>query len=364
MPDFINDNPIISSLVLLFTFNAIGKKISGKRNGPVTYILALIFSAIGTSCNILGEPIDTENQSPNFYRSVDGTKIIYSPMGNWFELGKTEMIADPESFVSLGVSDWAKDKDHIFFKSYPLDYLSIDTTSFKIKDYYFATDKDNVYKVADRYDKEGIIVVEGADPSSYEEINHSWAKDKDNLFFDNHLVDADMESFELLTDAFARDKNHLYAFCSPFLSLQERIFLPVSDEPDKIQVINERYLRDDKQLYYFSYTHNDEPDYQPRKIAFSDFDSVEFLGNHDFVRVNNTVYFNAYPLSGIDAKTFHKDKNGYWRDKDHLCNVKGVPFKDVDYKTLEFVKDRGGYYRDARYDYLAFEKRLREDVKK
>ena len=83
------------------------------------------------SCSPLGSHVDKE-LSDNHYYNNSKTKIIYSSMGNWFELGKTEMEADVKSFEVFN-RFLSKDKDRIYFKEYPAGDGETDLSSFYVK---------------------------------------------------------------------------------------------------------------------------------------------------------------------------------------------------------------------------------------
>ena len=72
--------------------------------GIVVYIVYSLF-------NQLGDPVDKEI-SDSYYYSTDGKSMVYSPMGNWFELGKTSFDGDVATFSVLA-RDYGKDKDYV-----------------------------------------------------------------------------------------------------------------------------------------------------------------------------------------------------------------------------------------------------------
>ena len=56
---------------------------------------------LAQACSPLGNHVE-KDVSDSFYYNKSKTDVIYSPMGNWFELESTKIGADVESFKVLG----------------------------------------------------------------------------------------------------------------------------------------------------------------------------------------------------------------------------------------------------------------------
>lgn len=78
-------------------------------------------------------------------------------MGNWFELGYTELEADPETFTVLS-REFAKDKQQVYWKDH---VQNVDHTSFTIDEQGTPRDAQHVYYHYDYGDS--LYVIKNAD---------------------------------------------------------------------------------------------------------------------------------------------------------------------------------------------------------
>ncbi len=86
--------------------------------------------------------------------------------------------------------------------------MDVDEGTFRVlKPGDYAVDKDHVYK--------GIMVLDGVDPSSYEQFDGTeYAKDKNNAYFDDAIiVGADPATFKVIDYPYARDAIAIYIGC-------------------------------------------------------------------------------------------------------------------------------------------------------
>ena len=104
----------------------------------------------------------------------------------------------------------------------PEELNQIDAKTFKVLDYRFIKDKNNVYFYKSEYEK--FVKFKEADTKTFEIIGEGYAKDKDNVYFLNpyseHIepikMDADKNTFELIKfegdyfEYYAKDKNNVY----------------------------------------------------------------------------------------------------------------------------------------------------------
>ena len=68
-------------------------------------------------------------------------------------------------------------------------------------------DKNGIYYVLNDAQK-----IKGADFKTFEELGYSYAKDKNNIYFENRKIKgADISSFEVLETGYAKDKNSFYS---------------------------------------------------------------------------------------------------------------------------------------------------------
>ena len=147
---------------------------------------------------------------PGWTHSVkDGQFIVFS-------YGDHLPIVDKESFTPLN-EFYAKDKNQVFEKSRPI-LTEADAESFEFVDHSeFARDKDHVYYLS----TEQPFAIAEADPESFEILDRGYAKDKNHVY---HVIQyqsveilrqADVSSFEVTkydekTKAEARDNRYLY----------------------------------------------------------------------------------------------------------------------------------------------------------
>ncbi|MBY0435214.1 MAG: DKNYY domain-containing protein, partial [Cyclobacteriaceae bacterium] len=160
----------------------------------------------------IGKPVN-ETLSKSYYHHYWKDKIIYSPLGNWFELGYTELDTDPTKFVVIA-EHFAKDDSTVFWDNKKVPHVDLAT---------FWVDKGGIPKDASHvyYNKQyepKLVVVEGADPKSYHRMNRlddqyldlDWAKDDFNYFFKGVKVDVDYKTFKRLNETLAIDSNFIY----------------------------------------------------------------------------------------------------------------------------------------------------------
>ena len=268
---------------------------------------------------------------------------------------------DMASFAILGVSEFAKDKNGIYYQG---DFIKIDTTGFRVvgfishydkqSDYYWEEPIWRTYKQAFRGKKQINI----SDPATFESVTTCYFKDKNYLYYyDRKVEGADVATLqkELADEEFVSDKNNTYYRGKPFIYKGERVqqvsnniykttthVLRYNAEYDKeraedyfielpdyfdiptLRRLNDRYLIDKNHLYYdeSGYPLEDKDLRVPiPKENLSKIKLFEVL-----VTDGNKVYRGKKPLSGYDAVTFgivpgyyyyQYDKNGIynWRKK-------------------------------------------------
>ena len=268
---------------------------------------------------------------------------------------------DMASFAILGVSEFAKDKNGIYYQG---DFIKIDTTGFRVvgfishydkqSDYYWEEPIWRTYKQAFRGKKQINI----SDPATFESVTTCYFKDKNYLYYyDRKVEGADVATLqkELADEEFVSDKNNTYYRGKPFIYKGERVqqvsnnicktathvlrynleydkerakyyFIELPDYFDipTLRRLNDFYLIDKNHLYYdeSGYPLEDKDLRVPiPKENLSKIKLFEVL-----VTDGNKVYRGKKPLSGYDAVTFgivpghyyyQYDKNGIynWRKK-------------------------------------------------
>jgi DKNYY family len=159
----------------------------------------------------LGQPVNAE-KSDNYYHHRWEKKIIYSPMGNWFELGYSEMDADPVTFVVLD-REFAKDKNAIYWKG---KRQHADVATFYVDEKWIPKDHHHAYYLSTGW-PDTMTVVQGANPTTYEpyllkdeDYNPGWFRDDHAFYLEGHPVEVDFKTFQRLNRALSIDTNFIY----------------------------------------------------------------------------------------------------------------------------------------------------------
>lgn len=310
--------------------------------GIVVYIVYSLF-------NQLGDPVDKEI-SDSYYYSTDGKSMVYSPMGNWFELGKTSFDGDVATFSVLA-RDYGKDKDHVYYKSKPISN-EVDIKSFVVKDDYIPMDKNHVYVVTDNSScmdktKACLKIIEGADPATYKRLNFTFTKDKAHVFCNDTIVSSlDTDSFEVVSDYFSKDKGgvYLHQFDAPLKKL------PI--DPDDLMAIAPDIIRDSSQVYIFVGGKTGLIN-----IPFRDSSKIQSFAQRDLLRIDDVIYYQGVPMEGADAETFEIIDGGHFKDKNKVF-FWGELIEEADVNTFEIVKYQ--YAKDK--DHVFFESELIENA--
>ena len=305
-------------------------------------VIGLIGYVVYSLFNQLGDPVDKEI-SDSYYYSTDGKSMVYSPMGNWFELGKTNFEADVSSFSVLA-RDYGKDKDHVYYKSKAISD-EVDTHSFFVQDDYIPMDKNHVYMVADDLcymdtSRTCLRVIDGADPNSYKRLNFLFAKDKAHVFYNDTIVsNLEADSFEVVSDNFYKDKGgvYLHQYDAPLKKL------PI--HPDDLIAIAADVIRDSSQVYVFV-----GGKAGLINIPFRDSSKIQSFAQRDLLRIDDVIYYQGMPIEGADAETFEIIDGGHFKDKSNVF-FWGELIAEADVNTFEIVKYQ--YAKDE--DHVFFE---------
>ncbi|WP_103070299.1 DKNYY domain-containing protein [Aquimarina sediminis] len=298
--------------------------------------------------NPFGELVSKEKSDSYFY-SRDGEGIIFSPMGNWFSLGKHEMNVDLETFQVLG-RDYAKDQEHAYFKSKIIDF-GVDVPSFNVKAGYVPMDKNHVYILIDNYyyisdSGKGFEILEDADPNTYEQLNYDFAKDKKFIFRNNKKFnEVDHESFEIVNNQFCKDKNGVYYY--EYQQPLHKIEAKVSHVVD----LTSYCVRDDE----FVYIHVNKIDLDIKdaivRIPFQDADQIYFYNDNSIVRIDDKIYFKGEILEEANVSTFEEIGYGYVKD-DNFVFFQGQIVEGADPHTFKY-NDKNYTFTDKNHTYEA-----------
>ena len=319
----------------------------------VLMILAAIFLLLTTLgiygvyrfFNPFGKLVNEEKSDSYFY-TRGGDEIIYSPMGNWFSLGKNVMDVDFTTFQVLGRA-YAKDQNHVYYGAKVLDF-DFDIPSFTVKfDYNIPMDKNHVYIMHDRYDLEdgeGFKIFEDADPATYVQLNFNFAKDKNHIFRDNEkLTEVDYTSFEILNEEFCKDNKSVYYY------LYNEPLRRIETNLSEVTVLNQYCIRDDKYVYLHTSRRNGESVDEVVSIPFKNAERITFFENNKIIKIDDTIYYETTPLKEADADTFEEIEYGYAKDINHVFFL-GEIIKGADPKTFKY-NSRNYTFSDKNHTY-------------
>jgi hypothetical protein len=285
-------------------------------------IILFIARAIGYF-NRLGAPVNKKLSDSYYYHSWK-KKIIYSPMGNWFELGYLEMQADRASFVVVS-RHAGKDSETVYWKGRK---TQADAVSFMVDSNRIVKDKSHVYFPIEYPDS--LFVIERADPKTYQALPvHNnlyyqyWATDASSIFLDGKKMEADRATFVRLNNTLAKDKDYVYSI-EPSATIAignpgATILVRRENNPGgEATAINENYARIGNLIVLSNWKNNFV------SLPFNAIHSVRVIDERNIV-VNNTLLCDGKILAEIDVpsfeainKDFFKDKNSVYYDSEKI----------------------------------------------
>jgi hypothetical protein len=276
-------------------------------------VLAVIFFLAFIFKNRLGKPVN-EALSDSYYYDPKGNKIIYSPMGNTFELGYSETKADAASFVVLSryagkdnkTVYWAGKKTQASPASFVIDSNSIPKDDLHV--YFPGNSPDSLY------------VIEGADPKTYEPLpilnnvyHHYWAQDTSSIFLDGKKVDVDRATFVRLSTFIATDIASIYSI-EPSGTIQvgnpsATILVHRGKKPEgEATAINESYVCIGQSIAFSGWKNNFA------LLAFDKINSIRAIDERN-IFADNVLVSDGKKIEGIDNASFEIIQRDYFKDK-------------------------------------------------
>jgi hypothetical protein len=264
----------------------------------------------------LGKPIDAEF-SDSYYFHRWKNKIIYSPMGNWFELGYLESTADPKTFKVIS-TEYGKDEDSVFWKG---KAQVADVKSFTIDQYHIPKDKNHVY-----YDvlfTESLVVIEGADPATYQPLPvdeqayyEQWGIDDYSVFVDGKKIDVDRKSFERLNRTLAVDSNYVYAIVNKIVASEPRpgamhVQTKTKRPEGTATTINENYARLGNSILLSNWKN------EFAQLTYPTIDSVRVIDERNII-VNGSLISDGNQMPEVDMLSFEVLDRDYFKDKNSV----------------------------------------------
>ncbi|MEO1052544.1 MAG: DKNYY domain-containing protein [Bacteroidota bacterium] len=299
------------------------------------------------ACSPLGKPVDA-NISDSYFYNPSRTDVIYSSMGNWFELGKSPLNADAETFKVFN-RHIGKDKDKAYYQWLAVDYADLDLESFHAKKedwmWHIGLDKHRVYVFnRDVIDGEWQLitkVIEEADPQTFIQIDLHWAEDGQRRFYRDKVIDVDYSSFEVINNFFTKDSSQVYLY------YQDR-FAPIAAEAKSTEKIDDLHIRDASHVYVFLDYLRREEIAKLKTIPYTDFNRVKISEKYHLV-VEDRVYYHGVLVEGANAEALKVISEQYAKDDQHVY-YEGLLVEGADAETFHF--DEGQFiYRDKNQKY-------------
>jgi hypothetical protein len=330
-----------------------------------------LITTILKACSPLGEPVQKEI-SDSYYYTKKGDGIMYSQMGNWFELGKKRIEeADVSTFEVLSIYV-AKDAHNAYYRGKRLEQ-KIDIPTFRVKQdnlimNHYPVDKNNVYHFP--INDEAKILPQ-ADPETFVQTELAWGMDKERVYYNDKVTPLNRNSFELLNEQFCKDDSNLYAYS--YLFGLTRVQADIA----KLQKVDKKLVRDQTHVYaqYPPYMSKNNGN-SIHTIPYDNISSLRWL-NHDFFELDDQVYFHGFLLEGIkspnyeiidyvyilsDSLVYFKDQRikeadaasfihvgrDYSKDKNHVYYMHEIQ-QEADANSFRAVEKRPYFRDDSRY---------------
>lgn len=295
----------------------------------------------------IGKPVNLK-VSNSYFHHYRKKLIVYSPMGNWFELGYFESVADVATFQPLN-QDFGKDKNSVFWKGRKqlVDYDTFEIDDFIIKD------KNQVYNVnGQKFDE--LEIIDNADPKTYQLLDSSienyqrknWFKDANAVYYKNKKIEGDPETFKPLNDAIAVDANFIYAIITyrgeGIEMLEVNQVIQKHKRIDgEIKPINETYVQIGNSIVSA---------FTKSEFELHTFDSIVTVKSIDYwkIIVNNILINKGIQRPEIDVESFEdldhnfsKDKDSIYFDCEKIAQADNSSFKII---SNEYSKDAKHVY--------------------
>lgn len=328
-----------------------------KRGTALTYFLLyamkLLFRIIFVlfiwfiqACSPLGNPVDKE-VSDSFYFDKSEIDVIYSPMGNWFELEASKIGADVESFVVLN-KQIAKDKNRVYYQSTYVNLPELDVSEFRAEQAYamlnIGFDQKNVYLFTRDYTAKetAVKIIPGADSHTFKASDFEWAKDKNHYYYRFSPVDVDYESFTRVNERFHLDKEQAYYHTyDTFSAFQVDVAT--------FKKLDEAYAYDQNSVYYFVEFIQDKAQNLLLRIPNPDSRTIKVIDKYH-LRAGGKIYHRGFEITDADIGSFETISENYSKDRQHVY-YNGVRLTDADPESFQY-DDKTFYFKDKNRSYF------------
>lgn len=287
----------------------------------------------------LGKEVD-KTVSKSYYFHAIKKKIVYAPMGNWFELGYTELEADPTSFKTLA-EEFGKDDHSIFWKGVK---QPVDFASFYIDD---NIPKDNQHVYARNSTNDLLTIITIADPRTYKRFDTGvdnwdryWFRDYQHYFYEGTKLEVDYQSFKRINNTLAVDTNFVYAIIHSHTEsgiTNRGVVKKVARVTGVIKAINSSYALIGNTLILSNWKN------EFNSIAFDKIESLAVLDERNIL-INKILIHDGKIFPDVDVESlvildrdYFKDKTSVYYDDQLIPNAQASSF--------EFLSD--DYSRDS-----------------
>ncbi|MEM6724619.1 MAG: DKNYY domain-containing protein [Bacteroidota bacterium] len=226
------------------------------------------------------------------------------------------------------------------------DYTLIrkaDIASFEILSKYYAKDQQNIY-----FENR---VVHAVDRESFQVINHKLGRDSNALIFNGYRTEVDPSSIEILSaregahqlELIAKDKDHVYADqwtkfgktgmrtgYDKTLALMKKIADPASFE-----LLSDLWAKDQSHIYY-----------RFKPMEQIDYDSFQFLMIHNYshwAKDQYHLYQNDKLIKDIHGASFQVLNRFWGKDQKHVFSFDTSRIRSkIDASSFQITDDQGG----------------------
>lgn len=322
-------------------------------------ILVVLIAGIGIGIAVLvkyyifrlGKAVNKEISNSYYYHSKKDI-VVYSPDGNWFELGYVEMKADKNSFMPIA-DEFGKDKSAVFWRGIIQD---VDYTTFSVDEDFIARDSMRVYSSIGY--GEQLMVIEGANPKTYhlfdtgvDSWNRYWNRDDGHYFYIDRMIDADYNTFKRINNTLAIDTNSIYVITSenPSDGLQSKNIQAAAKKhinpQGEVKVLNGDYAL----IGHSVVLSNWKTEFAI--IPFHSIDTMRVIDERNII-VNNQLISDGKVYDKIDVATFKAFHRDYFNDKNNVY-YDGQQIEGANVETFEVVFEE--YSKDGQHVYYKTE---------
>jgi hypothetical protein len=291
----------------------------------------------------VGKPVN-EALSDSYYHHAWKNKIIFSPMGNWFELGYEETKADPQTFIVLS-RDYGKDNKSVFWRGHQ---QVVDYASFYVDEH--GTPKDNFSVYYDNHYSDSLLVVEGADPKTYrpytlstDQYGQAWYRDDHSFFVEGEKVDVDARTFQRINNSLGIDSQSVYSIVKNELMSSGPGAVMVTKRTANpggiIQTLSANYGRVGNSIILSNWK-NDFA-----LLTFTTIDSVVVINERN-LSVDGVLVSDGKIVPNFDVRTFEEIDRDHFKDKANVY-YDGALINDADVNTFEVLSE--DYAKDTKY---------------